>query len=264
MDLAEARERGFHEGVRHPWEMARVAVVRKLIRRHVTLGRDAIVLDIGCGDTFVSEQLAADCPDALFYTIDTAFTPELIERYRRRLNSGRIRPFASLDAIAPPHEAPVSLVLLMDVMEHIEDDMGFLAALLERPNIGLQTKFLITVPAYQALFCSHDVFLGHYRRYSGRLLRKRLQASGLRIIEFGYFFFTLLPVRLVQVVKERLLGLKPGKVSSGLVTWNGGPARAAILREALVLDASVSLGLSRLGVRLAGLSSYAICAKSAW
>ena len=264
MDLAEAKERGFDDGVRHPWEMARVAVVSKLIRRHVALERDAIVMDIGCGDTFVVEQLAADYPDALFCAIDTAFSPELIERYRTRLNNPRIRPFASLDAIAPPLESPVSLVLLMDVMEHIEDDTAFLAALLDRPDVGLHTKFLITVPAYQALFCSHDVFLGHHRRYSRLLLRKRLEASGLRVIEIGSFFFTLLPVRLLQVIKERLLGLKPGKVSSGLVTWNGGAASAAMLREALLLDAGVSLGLSKLGVRLAGLSSYAICAKSAW
>jgi len=264
MDLAEAKERGFDDGVRHPWEMARVAVVSKLIRRHVTLDRDAIVMDIGCGDTFVVEQLAADYPGAWFYAIDTAFTPELVERYRTRLNSGRIRLSASLDAIAPPLEKPVSLVLLMDVIEHIEDDTGFLAALLDRPDVGLHTRFLITVPAFQALFCSHDVFLGHHRRYSRRLLRERLEASGLRVIDIGYFFFTLLPVRLIQVVKERLLGLEPERIASGLVTWSGGPARAAILREALVLDASVSLGLSRLGVRLAGLSSYAICAKSAW
>jgi hypothetical protein len=170
----------------------------------------------------------------------------------------------SLDAIAPHLEKPASLVLLMDVIEHIEDDTGFLAALLARADVGRHTKFLITVPAFQALFCSHDVFLGHYRRYSKALLAKRLEASGLTVIEIGYLFFTLLPVRLVQVIKERLLGPKPGKISSGLVTWNGGPARAAILREALVLDARVSLGLSKVGVRLAGLSSYAICAKSAW
>jgi hypothetical protein len=264
MDLAEAKERGFHDGVRHPWEMARIAVVGKLIRRHVTLERDAIVVDIGCGDAFVVEQLAAICPDAWFYAIDTAFTPEIIERCGTRLNSPRIRPFASLDAIAPPLDKPVSLVLLMDVMEHIEDDVGFLAALLDRADIGRHTKFLITVPAYQALFCSHDVFLGHHRRYSNLLLRKRLEASGLRVIDTGYFFFTLLPVRLLQVIQERLLGLKPGKGASGLVTWNGGAARAAILRDALVLDASMSLWLSKLGVRLAGLSTYAICAKSVW
>jgi hypothetical protein len=263
MDLAEARERGFHAGVRHPWEMARIAVVGKLIRRHVTLGRDAIVMDIGCGDAFVVEQLAASRPGALFYAIDTALTPDLIERCRTRLDNPRIRPFPSLDAIDPPLEKPASLVLLMDVIEHIEDDTGFLTRLLDRPCVGPQTKFLITVPAYQALFCSHDVFLGHHRRYSNLLLRSRLEASGLKVMDIGYFFFTLLPVRLLQVIRERLFGLKPGRSSSGLVTWNGGAVRAAVLRDALVLDASVSLGLSKLGVRLAGLSSYAICAKSA-
>jgi hypothetical protein len=263
MDLVEAKERGFQDGVRHPWEMARIAVVRKLIRRHVTLERGAIVMDIGCGDAYVVEQLAEACPGVLFYAIDTAFSPELIERCRTRPHSARIRPFPSLDAIAPPLEKPAALVLLMDVIEHIEDDTAFLNGLLGRPDFDRHTKFLITVPSYQMLFCSHDVFLGHCRRYSNRLLRKRLEASGLRVIDIGHFFFTLLPVRLLQVIKERLFGLKPDKSSSGLVTWNGGPARAAILREALVLDAGVSLGVGRLGVPLAGLSSYAICAKSA-
>jgi hypothetical protein len=38
----------------------------------------------------------------------------------------------------------VSLVLLMDVIEHIEDDAGFLTGLLDRPDVGLHAKFLIT------------------------------------------------------------------------------------------------------------------------
>ena len=263
MDLAEARARGFDEPVRHPWEVARIDVVKRLIRRRVTLEPGAIVMDIGCGDTFVVEQLAAEYPDGRFYAVDTAFTADLVERYRTRLNNPRILPFPSLEAIAPAPDRAASLVLLMDVIEHIQDDEGFLAGLRSRPYVNGGTTFVVTVPAYQSLFCSHDTFLGHYRRYSNRVLREHLARSGFTVLDIGYFFSSLLPIRVLQVIKERVFGLRPEKETSGLVTWQGGPGAAALLRQALVLDARVSMLAGRAGIRLAGLSNYAICVKSA-
>ncbi len=263
MDLVEAKERRAGSEVRHPWETARVEVVRTLIRRLVRLDPTAIVMDIGCGDTFVVEQLAADYQQARFYAIDTAFSDELIAQYRARLNNPRILTFASLDQVMPPPEKPVSLVLLMDVIEHVEDDRGFLSALRAKPYIGPETRFLITVPAFQTLFCSHDAFLGHYRRYSRRILRSLLDDTGLTAIEIGYFFASLLPLRVLQVVKERIFRITPEHGSTGIVTWTGGAAKAAVLHDALVLDARVSMWLNAFGVRLAGLSKYAVCVKSA-
>ena len=263
MDLVEARARGFEASVRHPWETARVDVVRRLIRRHVPLDPGSIVIDVGCGDTYVVEELAVEHTGARFYAVDTAFTGDIIEHYRARLNNPRILTCPSLDAIVPPPDRPVSLVLLMDVIEHIEDDEGFLAGLRARPYVNAGTKFLITVPAYQALFCSHDTFLGHYRRYSNRVLREHVERAGFSVVDTGYFFFSLVPIRVFQVIKERVFGMKPGRETSGLVTWNGGHGAAALLRLALVVDARVSMRLRHAGIRLSGLSSYAICVMSA-
>lgn len=248
---------------RHPWETARVDVVRRLIRQHAPLGDGAVVLDIGCGDTFVAEQLAADAPGATFYAVDTAFTPELVEHYRARLNPRRILPFPSLESIEPPIASPASLILLMDVIEHIEDDRGFLKGLRRRAYIGADTRFLITVPAFQSLFSSHDAFLGHYRRYSNRTLRKVVEESGFTVIDIGYFFGSLLPLRLLQVLKERVLRIVPQQPTSGLVTWHGSDTSASLLRDALTLDARVSMLLRTTGIRMPGLSNYAICVKSA-
>jgi hypothetical protein len=151
----------------------------------------------------------------------------------------------------------------MDVIEHIEDEIAFLRDLRGRPMVGPGTTFLVTVPAYQWLFGSHDAFLGHYRRYSNRALRRRLEAAGLRVLDIGYFFTSLLPIRLLQVIKERTFGVKPGAEASGLVTWQGSEASAGLLRSALVLDARLSLLVKSAGLRLPGLSNYAICVKSA-
>ena len=85
--------------------------------------------------------------------------------------------------------------------------------------------------------------------------------SGLDVDEVGYFFFTLLPLRLAQVLKERLVGGQPA-AATGLVTWAGGRASAEMLRRVLVCDASVALWLKRIGIVVPGLSNFAVCRKS--
>jgi SAM-dependent methyltransferase len=262
MDLLEAKELGFDRAVRHPWELARLELVRKLIARHVTLSPGDAVLDIGCGDTFVVEQLAADYPSVRFYAVDTALTDGLIAYYRARLNAPNVFVSSSLDTISPPIDHQVSLVLLMDVIEHVPNDESFLSEMLARPEIGAGTHLLVTVPSFQALFCSHDRLLGHYRRYSSRGLRRLVEGAGLQVLTAGYLFFTLLPLRIVEVLKERLLS-RGGAGKSGLVTWNGSAAATRFLKNVLVADFRIASLLPRLGIPVPGLSNYAICKKSA-
>ena len=180
MDLCEARQCGFTPAARHPWELTRLAIVQRLIARHLTLDPGAVVLDVGCGDTFVVEQLALANPLASCYALDTAFTDELLAHYRAQLQAPNVFVSSSLDAITPPHA--VSLVLLMDVLEHIADDEEFLTTLLAHPAILPETRIFVTVPSYQSLFGSHDIALGHHRRYSNRRLRRLLEAAGLTML----------------------------------------------------------------------------------
>jgi hypothetical protein len=151
----------------------------------------------------------------------------------------------------------------MDVLEHIADDRAFLTHLLSHPALSADTRVLITVPAYQALFCSHDKALGHYRRYSNQQLRELLDRSGLTPLEMGYFFSSLVPMRVVQVMKERWMGAHRGIESTGLVTWKAGTMLTAMLKNALVLDSRVSFRLRRVGLTMPGLSNFAVCRKSA-
>lgn len=263
MDLLEARHRGFTAGIRHPWELARVEVVTNLITRWMTLPQEATLLDIGCGDTFVAEQIAARFPGAAVYAVDTAFTEETIAHYRDRLKGQQVFVASSLDAIAPSLDRPVSLVLLMDVLEHIADDRRFLSTLLAHPAISAQTRLIVTVPAYQGLFCSHDTILGHYRRYSNAELRRMLESAGLTVLDIGYFFASLLPMRIARVVKERMLKVEDDSGTTGLVTWNGGAAQTAVITRLLMADARIAAALKGIGITLPGLSNYAVCRKSA-
>jgi SAM-dependent methyltransferase len=263
MDLVEARQRGTSAHERHPWELARLDVISELIARHVTLRPGTAVLDIGCGDTFVVEQIAAMFPDVFFYAVDTAFTDESIAHYRARLSVRNVFVSSSLDSAVPPLERQVSLVILMDVLEHIENDHAFLSDLMTHPRIGSGAQVLVTVPSYQALFGSHDEVLGHYRRYSNRQLRTLMESSGLAVNEIGYLFSSLVVARTVQIVKERWLSRQGGdSATSDLAAWNGGATLTALIKRLLLADVRVSRLLRQIGITMPGLSNYAICRKS--
>ena len=258
MDLLEARGTREH-GTRHPWETARLAVLNWLIDQHANLPAGSLVLDIGCGDAFVAGSLAARFPAVSFYGIDSGLTETPPGGSTRSPN---LRLFQNLDDVPVSPGQTASLVLLMDVLEHIEDDAGFLENLKSRPFMSRDTTIVITVPAYQSLFSSHDRFLLHYRRYSNATLRQLLRRTGLRAGVMGYIFSTLLPIRVLQVAKERLLGAA-AEAASGLRDSQVSPGAAATLSAVLIADARLALALRHIGINTPGLSNYAVCRISA-
>jgi 2-polyprenyl-3-methyl-5-hydroxy-6-metoxy-1,4-benzoquinol methylase len=89
--------------------------------------------------------------------------------------------------------APVDLLVMHDVLEHIEDEAEAVAAIgrLVRPG----GEAVISVPAYQWLFGSHDRMLGHYRRYTLPRL-KALFAKDFEVAHARYFGSLFIPVTL--------------------------------------------------------------------
>ena len=113
----------------------------------------------------------------------------------------------SLPDDLPYADRKFDLICLFDVLEHVERDQEALRILRERlaPN-GL---LIITVPAYQWLYSSHDEQHHHYRRYTARQLRAVAEAAGLRPIRVGYYNTLLFPLALIRRLAEKLLDLHP-------------------------------------------------------
>jgi hypothetical protein len=262
MDLVEATARQFQTGPRHPWERARLSAILSLIERHAPLKPRDVVVDVGCGDTFVVEQLARLYPQVDFHAVDTAFTDDVVAHLRSRLQGTRVHLHRSLDDVHDREFGAVAIVLLMDVMEHVPDDRAFLDDVVSRRFVSRDTRFVITVPSYEWLFSSHDRLLGHHRRYSMPVLRRRIEAAGLIVTEHGRFFASLLAVRVLQAMRERMLNARPVP-ATGLTTWRGGNVAARALAVVLAVDARISIVLSRAGISVPGLSNFAVCRKSA-
>lgn len=261
MDLVELKNAGTSQVV-HPWEQARLAFVVKQIKRISKGSGKRTLLEAGCGDGFVVSELAKTFPQDQFYGYDPYFEDDVLQHLRERYKqSENLRLFKQLGELSSMDEH-VSIVTLLDVIEHIEDEVAALIELRKSPAITRETTFVITVPAHQKLFSDHDVFMKHFRRYNKSLLRSRLTAAGFEIVEMRYFFFSLIAPRWLQ---KRLEANKTATENEqkGVSAWRGGKVKTALFRNLLIFDWRLSELFHQIGIRLPGLSLICICRPAA-
>lgn len=241
MDLSE---RGAGIG-RHPWEIERFHAYRRILADHGALSATRI-LDVGSGDGWFSESLLGDLPpDAEVSCWDVNYTAAELESDDPRVTRTTEPPTGTFD-----------LALVLDVLEHVENPGALIDDALRRV-LPPGTPVLIAVPAHPALFSSHDVALGHHRRYRRSELLAEVDGF-VDVIESGPLFVSLLAPRAATVACERLRGRRSRDnsppASTGIGRWDGGPVVTRAVQTALAADAR----LSRWGPmhRLPGLSAW--------
>jgi trans-aconitate methyltransferase len=153
------------------------------------------ILDIGAGSGIFSKKLLqyTEAKDAT--CLDSGYVSEKEEVFLNK----------KINYIKSISHSNADLVLLMDVLEHVEDDALFVRKHLN--NVKQGAYVVITVPAFQFLFSEHDIFLNHYRRYTISSLESCLTSSGLTVLKSRYYFFLLFPlmtmVRIFTKIKTR-------------------------------------------------------------
>jgi SAM-dependent methyltransferase len=75
-------------------------------------------------------------------------------------------------------------IVMVNVLEHIEDDSGTVRRLGEALVPG--GRLVLYVPAMPALYSKFDREIGHYRRYRKRDLVAILEGSGYRVVDARY------------------------------------------------------------------------------
>ena len=155
------------------------------------------------------------------------------------------------------------LVLMLDVLEHVEDDR---AALLDAVLNFLAPggRLLVSVPAGPGLFSRHDELLGHKRRYAPARLGALVDEVGLAVVDQGQLFASLLVPRAMTKLWEMALGHDrtalsvPPHVETSLGTWKHGRLLTTSVVTALSVDALCSRLASRLRLPFAGLSTWVL------
>jgi len=257
MDIREYHIEVAHNKQNHPWEYARFEVVMDLL--HATFKNKTQhlnVVDVGCGDAFFLHQLSKRFKNCNFFAVDTAFTSEMLTFFQKKYSDVNIKFYENLSDLSTNCDK-IDLVLLLDIIEHVEDDTSLLSSLRTLPGFHSETIIVVTVPAYQSLFCSHDKWLEHYRRYSVKVLKQHLLQAGFTPIKSGYFFFSLLLPRILQKTKERFVKSNTDRVT-GIGDWNGSVFLSKFFQEYFIADYKFSKILRCVGIKLPGLSCYSI------
>jgi SAM-dependent methyltransferase len=184
---------------RHPWWQARARLVLAILDR-AAIVPPARILDAGCGWGVTLEALESRGYRASGLDISRPVLERLDRPDRRLIEADLTQLSAGLRPACPEFDA----ILALDVIEHLDDDGGAVAALgeLVRPG-GL---VVVSVPALPELFGEFDRVQGHRRRYRPDDLRAAFAASALGIEQIFWWGGWLLP--LLRMRRSRSFGVK--------------------------------------------------------
>jgi SAM-dependent methyltransferase len=182
----------------HWWWRARERLILETIEAHRSRNGPETILDVGCGDGLFFDRL-----EQYGKVEGIEMEPAAVSSDSRWRNRIFIGPFDETFDLGRRY----TLVLMLDVLEHFPDPIARLkwAGELLRPDGML----ILTVPAFELLWTSHDELNHHYTRYTRRRLSEVVEDAGLRLEFARYFYHWMFPVKLAVRFKEALLGAEP-------------------------------------------------------
>lgn len=186
MDLKE--ENILREHIKDHWYYkSKAAALSKCLGSN----RYASMLDIGAGSGFFSRYLL----NKGSVTSVTCVDPNYSQEFSTKVNNRALEYRRTIE------KSNAKLVLMMDVIEHVDNDSELVQKYSNMVPRG--TTVVISVPAFNILWSKHDTFLGHKRRYTRRALIKTVEATGLKVTHASYYFGFLLPIVAVTRIWAR-------------------------------------------------------------
>lgn len=131
------------------------------------------VLDFGAG-TGALAQIWLD--DYLVQPDCVEIDPDLIKILREK----KFKVFSDLNRL----QWKYNYIYSSNVLEHIKDDKEVLSEIFNK--LEDEGKLAIYVPAFPILFSSLDYKVGHFRRYTKKEIRKKIESAGFEIQEIRY------------------------------------------------------------------------------
>jgi len=160
--------------------------------------RNGAIFDIGGGNGFVARGLVEQGHDVVLIEPGVAGA-------RNAKRRGLANVVCATLQSAQPIPGAMAAAGLFDVVEHIEDDLGFLRSIHALLQPG--GKLYATVPAYNFLWSGEDVDAGHFRRYTCPGLANIFEEAGFSVDYATYIFsFLPLPVFMFRAIPSRVFG----------------------------------------------------------
>jgi SAM-dependent methyltransferase len=226
---------------RHWWYRGRRNVIERVIA-DLKLPARARILDAGCGSGRNMIELARH---GTVSGVELSGPSVDVARAR---GAGEVIAGSVLDM--PFDSDSFDLSVCLDVIEHLDDDVGALREL--RRVLAPGGSLLVTVPAYQWLWSGHDEVNHHHRRYTRRSLQRVAEQAGWEQVRTTYFNSLLLPLAILLRVLDRF---SRKTTESSLDLWVPPQPLNWLLERPLALEAAligrggrIPVGLSLLAV----------------
>jgi SAM-dependent methyltransferase len=210
---------------RHWWYRGRRQVIDRVLDG-MGLAPGARILDAGCGSGRNMLELAHRGT-----VTGVELSPTSVRLARERA-VGEVIEGSVLEM--PFADASFDLAVSLDVIEHLEDDVGALREL--RRTVAPGGSLLVTVPAYGWLWSGHDVINHHHRRYTRRSMQRAAEAAGWRQVRTSYFNSLLLPVAIALRVLDRI---NTKTTESSLDLWVPPEPLNTLLERPMLLEAAL-------------------------
>jgi SAM-dependent methyltransferase len=193
--------------LKHFWIQRRFDVFRCLCRRAGVRLEGASVGEIGCGSGLVQEQV--------YRSFGTRVDGFDLNEYALRHAVDPANPRFVYDI----HDRHATLaekydvLILFDVIEHIDDDAGFLESALFHLKSG--GYLVVNVPALQWLYSKYDEAAGHVRRYSLRSLVDVLKSQRGKVVTDCYWGMPYVPLLTLRKALGGLTASKSQTIANG-------------------------------------------------
>jgi trans-aconitate methyltransferase len=189
----------------HFWCRRRFEVLQTLAAEQLREARN--IAEIGCGNGVLQRQVedAYGAAPIGFDLHERALRQNLCRR-------GKVYCYDIHDR-DPEFRAAFDLLLMFDVLEHIEDEDAFLAS--ARFHLAPGGSLIINVPALQSLYSAYDQVQGHQRRYNIAMLRDVARRNGFQLRRWTYWGAPLLPVAALRKALLALARNRPDTYSIG-------------------------------------------------
>lgn len=169
---------------KHFWSLARNRLLLQTLNRAAAAGLrspQGRILEVGCAIGVVVSGLRKSGCD--IWGVDLG-RPTPLPDVTDRVSAG-----VKAQDLDPAFRNSIETLMLLDVIEHIEDEVSFLKDLL--PSFPNCRCVIVTVPARQEAWSKWDDYYGHHRRYTADTLADALKKSGLTPQRTRYFFRSL-------------------------------------------------------------------------
>ena len=186
-------------GDSHPIDLASrkhaIEQVRKAILYH-----PAVIMEIGCSSGFLIKDLIKIYPESIIIGADVVKEP--LYKLARELPGVPLIRFDLLKCPLP--DRSIDVLIMLNVLEHIEDDIGALTKAYELLKPG--GSMIIEVPACPFLYDAYDSELQHFRRYSANELHYKLRQAGFTDIKKSHLGFLLFPAFAIVKLLSKIRG----------------------------------------------------------